>query len=169
MCHKPQECAGNTVNMNTSTSPSRNAAPRTCHFHHSRKATPPLEGPQPLRILVVDDETSIREVLRWSLEREGHFVGEAADGVTGLERFRDGKWDIVLTDRAMPWMDGIALAREIRAIAPEIPILLVTGSGAAHEMEIATDVVDMVVMKPFRIAALHEAIRQVTVGQATRF
>jgi DNA-binding response OmpR family regulator len=112
-----------------------------------------------LRVLVVDDELCIRHVLSSFLRLEGHEVETAADGLAALERFDTGKWDVVLTDRAMPRMNGEELAAEIRERAPAVPIILVTGLGSTVQSPLGSDCsIDAIVRKPFSTAALREAI-----------
>jgi CheY-like chemotaxis protein len=83
----------------------------------------------------------------------------ASNGREGLEKYEGGSFDLVLTDRAMPEVNGDVLAREIKKINPQQPIILLTGfgdlmSGAGEKPE----GVDMVVSKPFTLNSLREAI-----------
>ena len=78
--------------------------------------------------MVVDDEPSVRLVLREILEMEGHAVEVHGNPCEALERVRKGSWDLVLVDRAMPEMDGYALAREIRNFDSNLPVLMISGS-----------------------------------------
>jgi DNA-binding NtrC family response regulator len=80
----------------------------------------------PARILVVDDEATIRDMLRAMLEDEGYEVESAADGRAGLERLRAEPFDIVITDLRMQGMDGIELLRRGREAAPETLFVVVT-------------------------------------------
>lgn len=117
--------------------------------------------PRRLRLLVVDDESSIRDILSAYLRGDGHFVETAVDGLDGLERFRRGTWDVVLTDRAMPGLNGWQLAAEIKAIAPRLPIIMLSGfaSGVSEEPgQLKT--VDLLVHKPFRLEALRETVQK---------
>ncbi len=112
-----------------------------------------------LRILVVEDEPLVREVIGVYLIEDNHFVETAVNGREGLEKFRAGNFDLVLTDRAMPEMNGDALAVEIKKIAPQIPVILLTGfgdlmSGAAERPA----GIDLVVSKPFTLNVLRDAI-----------
>lgn len=114
-----------------------------------------------LRILVVDDEPSIRDILSAYLRGDGHFVETAVDGLDGLEHFRRGTWDVVLTDRAMPGLSGWQLAAEIKAIAPCLPIVMLSGfaSGLLEESgQLKT--VDLLMHKPFRLEELREAVQK---------
>src|SRR5687767_10644391 len=80
------------------------------------------------RILVVDDEPQLMRVLRMGLKSRGYDVRVAADGLCGLETFMDWKPDLVITDLAMPEMDGLELCRRLRAISP-VPIIVLSAKG----------------------------------------
>jgi len=117
-----------------------------------------------LRILVVEDEPLVREVIEVYLREDRHYVETAVNGREGLEKYRAGTFDLVLTDRAMPEANGDVLAAEIKQINPRQPVILLTGfgdlmSGAGEKPE----GVDLVVGKPFTMdslrAAMAEAIR----------
>ncbi|TMI20220.1 response regulator [Candidatus Bathyarchaeota archaeon] len=82
-----------------------------------------------LRILVVDDEASIRELLSRQLTREGRKVFVANDGRTAIEMFRRDRPDITILDLQMPVMDGSAVLKEIRAIDSMATFMIFTGSG----------------------------------------
>src|SRR5215213_928403 len=120
------------------------------------------------RMLVVDDEDFVRELLGEILEGEGCDVYLAESGSEALSAFRDMQFDGVFTDVGMPGMSGWELAREIRQINAGIPIAVITGWGEAvgsHEQKAAG--VDWVVAKPFtadRIADLVRDIQQVGNG-----
>ena len=117
----------------------------------------------PLRILVVEDEELVREVLSVYLAEDSHRVTTAVNGRDGLEKFRAGTFDLVMTDRAMPEMNGDALAAEIKKLKPAQPVLLLTGFGdlmrGAGEQPAN---VDLVVSKPFTLGTLRSAIAKVT-------
>ena len=79
-------------------------------------------------ILAVDDSTSLRQMVAFTLKSSGHDVVEAVDGVDALEKLRDRSVDLVLTDQNMPRMDGLTLVRQLRA-SPQFmrtPILILT-------------------------------------------
>jgi signal transduction histidine kinase len=118
---------------------------------------------RPLRILVVEDEPLVREVLSVYLAEDKHEVVVAIDGGDGLTKYREqGKFDLVLTDRAMPEMNGDALAREIKMIDSKQPIILLTGFGDlmndSGEQPLG---VDLVVSKPFTLTMLRNAIDKI--------
>ena len=116
----------------------------------------------PLRILVVEDEPLVREVLGVYLDEDQHNVTTAVNGRDGLEKYQAGEFDLVMTDRAMPEMNGDQLAQEIRKLNPKQPVLLLTGfgdlmAGSGEQPE----GVDLVVSKPFTLTTLRNAIAKV--------
>src|SRR5205814_10374916 len=83
------------------------------------------------RVLVVDDEQSLRKVLAATLQREGYEVQVASDGEEALLALdRDGA-DVVVTDLAMPKMDGLSLLRKVVVSHPAVPVIVVTPHGRA--------------------------------------
>jgi CheY-like chemotaxis protein len=112
---------------------------------------------QSLRVLVVDDEAPVRESLLAILSADHHEVEVAVDGSDGLRRFLAGKFDVVVTDKAMPGMSGDQLASAIKKAAPQTPIILLTGFGLFLDKEDFPDV-DILASKPIRIPALRDAL-----------
>ena len=89
------------------------------------------------RILVIDDEEHIRQLIRLTLETAGYEVGEAEDGYRGLEAFGDGRaWDVVLLDQRMPGLDGLETLRRMRERSPGARVVMVT---AFASIELAVD------------------------------
>jgi CheY-like chemotaxis protein len=78
-------------------------------------------------ILVIDDEESIRSIIRRGLERFGHTIVEATDGAHGVRLFEETRFDLVITDLFMPGQEGIETILELRDRYPEIKILVVSG------------------------------------------
>ena len=120
---------------------------------------PEVPGKLNKRILVVEDEPLVREVISVYLSTDNHEVTTAVNGVDGLEKYRNGVFDLVLTDRAMPQMNGDQLASEIKKIHPDKKVILLTGFGdimlgSGEELE----GVDMVLSKPFTMSQLRDAI-----------
>jgi two-component system KDP operon response regulator KdpE len=106
------------------------------------------------RILLADDEPAIRKVVRDALEREGHEVIAAVDGQEAIERFGDGAFGLVVTDLAMPRVDGRELVHEIRRRSP-VPILVLTVRGEEREkVRLLDEGADDYVTKPFGVAEL---------------
>ncbi len=81
------------------------------------------------KILVIDDEKSIRDTLKEILEYEDHKVDVAADGEEGLEQFKNNKYDIVLLDIKMPKKDGIEVLEELFGVATDVPVIMISGHG----------------------------------------
>lgn len=108
-------------------------------------------------MLVVDDETAVREVLREALEAEGCDVLIADSGEMALNIYdaRDGKIDVVFTDIGMPEMSGWELASEIRRRSKTIPLAIVSGWADAISCDARQAIkADWVVSKPFDIATI---------------
>ncbi len=81
------------------------------------------------KILIVDDEKSIRNALREILEHEKHVVDEAEDGAAGLEKAKKGSFDVVLCDIKMPKLDGLEFLQKLMAHNDEIPVIMISGHG----------------------------------------
>jgi CheY-like chemotaxis protein len=116
-----------------------------------------------LRVLVVDDEELVREVIAQYLANDGHVVEIALGAVDALSKFRAGSYDLVVTDRGMPEMTGDQVAAAMKEIRPETPIILTTGFGDL--MQVTGDrppAVDEIVSKPVRMAALRDAVARLT-------
>ncbi|HYU99880.1 MAG TPA: response regulator transcription factor [Pyrinomonadaceae bacterium] len=111
------------------------------------------------RILVVDDEPQLTRVLRTGLKSHGYDVRTAADGLSGLETFNDWHPDLVITDLAMPNMNGLELCRKVRAVSP-VPIIVLSAKGEEKTKVEALDIgADDFVTKPFGIDELLARIR----------
>src|SRR6266498_4716630 len=80
------------------------------------------------RILVVDDEPQLTRVLRTGLKSRGYDVRTAADGLSGFETFKEWHPNLVITDLAMPNMNGLELCRRLRSISP-VPIIVLSAKG----------------------------------------
>jgi two-component system, OmpR family, KDP operon response regulator KdpE len=111
------------------------------------------------RILVVDDEPQLTRVLRTGLKSRGYDVRAAADGLAGFETFSDWHPDLVITDLAMPNMDGLELCRRLRAIS-KVPIIILSAKGEEKIKVEALDIgADDFVTKPFGIDELLARVR----------
>jgi CheY-like chemotaxis protein len=108
------------------------------------------------RILLADDQQGVREAIRFLLLVDQHTVTEAPNGKEALELFAEGRFDLVITDYAMPVMSGNELALKIKQIAPSQPILMITAY--SEELGKADNPVDAVLNKPFSFAELRRAI-----------
>ncbi len=119
-----------------------------------------------IRVLVVDDETAVREVLREALEAEGCEVVVAESGEMALKLYdaSAGKLDVVFTDIGMPEMSGWELASEIRKRSETIPLAIVSGWADAISCDARQAIkADWVVSKPFDIAIIAEIANEVAV------
>ncbi|HSL55719.1 MAG TPA: response regulator transcription factor [Pyrinomonadaceae bacterium] len=111
------------------------------------------------RILVVDDEPQLTRVLRTGLKSRGYDVRAAADGLAGFEAFNDWHPDLVITDLAMPNVDGLELTRRLRAIS-QVPIIVLSAKGEEKTKVEALDLgADDYVTKPFGIDELLARVR----------
>jgi two-component system KDP operon response regulator KdpE len=111
------------------------------------------------RILVVDDEPQLIRVLRTGLTSHGFEVRAAADGRAGFEVFSDWQPDLIITDLAMPNMDGLELCRRVRAIS-QVPIIILSAKGEEKTKVEALDIgADDFVTKPFGIDELLARVR----------
>lgn len=94
-------------------------------------------------VLVVDDDASVRALLRTILEEEGHRVDEAVDGKQGVAHYTRTPLDLVITDVLMPEKDGVELIMELQAHFPDVKIIAMSGGGrgldAQFNLRIASD------------------------------
>jgi signal transduction histidine kinase len=112
-----------------------------------------------LRVLIVDDEPSVLEVVAAYLRCDGHVVATAASGREALEKFRRNLFDLVVLDRVMPEMSGDQTARFIKEVNKDIPVIMLTGFGALIEVTGSQPAaVDVVLSKPVTLAALRQTI-----------
>lgn len=80
-------------------------------------------------ILIIDDEAPIRSMIRLILERAGYAVAEAADGIEGIQRFREKPADLIITDLIMPNKDGIGMILELKKEFSAVKIIAMSGGG----------------------------------------
>jgi CheY-like chemotaxis protein len=113
------------------------------------------------RILLVEDDDSVRQFVKRALEIDGHAVITGDDGSEGLEILEGdkGRFDLLLSDITMPVMDGIALALSAARAFPKLAILLMTGYAEQRERAAnVAEVVHDVVSKPFTLAEIRRAV-----------
>jgi excisionase family DNA binding protein len=104
------------------------------------------------RVLVVDDESSIRELLQKTLALAEYDVDTAPDGRAALERLRLGNYDLLIADLKMPGMDGLTLIREAKRLKTDLPIIIITGfSTESSAIEAVNLGVAGYLTKPFRV------------------
>ncbi len=88
-----------------------------------------------MRVLVIEDETALRQTIRRMLESAGHEVVEAENGRSGIEAFRKHRLDAVVTDIIMPNKEGIETIRDIRALDARIRIVAISGGGRTRNFD----------------------------------
>lgn len=115
-----------------------------------------------MKILIVDDEEMIREVLREYVEFEGNEAFEAADGMEAVRLCRDNTYDLVLMDVMMPHLDGFSAVKEIKKIK-DIPVIMLSARGEEYDKLFAFELgVDDYVTKPFSPKEVMARINAVT-------
>jgi CheY-like chemotaxis protein len=120
------------------------------------------EPTSPLKILIVDDQEIIRELISEILRSDGHDITVAATGVEALLQLNKAQFDLIISDLSMPDMTGSQLASEIRAKGNKIPFILLTGFGDEMLAQGSTPPgVDLVLSKPVTSASLYQAIKKI--------
>lgn len=107
------------------------------------------------RILLVEDEDTLAMGLEYNLSEEGYQVMRAQDGKQALELFQEHQFDLIILDLMLPYYDGFKVAEKVRAVSPQIPILILTAKTSAadriHGLEIGAD---DYLTKPFHLQEL---------------
>lgn len=115
------------------------------------------------RILVIEDDMMVSDVLEEMLSSVGHDVITAPNGREGIEQFKKSRFDMVFTDLGMPEMSGWDVARFIKDTKPNVPIAMITGWGAEFDQRQLRDAgVDLVVAKPFSIDRIVHLVDKAT-------
>lgn len=114
------------------------------------------------RILVVDDDENVREVLADLLLLEGHEVLLAEDGEKALLIFEQEKPDLIITDLGMPGISGWEVSQKVKTMQPSIKVIVISGWGATLEKDqLERNFVDQVLPKPFHLEQVKKTIAQV--------
>jgi CheY-like chemotaxis protein len=173
-----------------------NARDREYHNHCSEldrtwlaRQPKAAQGPQPsanappvvqrkilANILIVDDDIAVQAVMRLLLERDGHDVVAAGDGLKGLEIFTTRNFDLLIVDIFMPGMDGLETMRNIRRQRPDIPIIVISGRpipsdfGAGPEFFTITTKLGAIrsLQKPFKAPTLRTMVAECLEGAGTQ-
>jgi len=111
------------------------------------------------RVLVAEDEESVRQFVARALTHSGHEVTAVENGLLALDMLAAGSYDLLLTDILMPGMDGIALALKTAKESPNMPIVLMTGYAAekqrAHNLNV---LIHQIISKPFTLKEICDAV-----------
>ena len=110
-----------------------------------------FSGAQMARVLVVDDDPTIRSLLRIVVERQGYAVDAAADGVDALSYLNASRYDVALIDLMMPRLNGYDLLREIETYREPPTVLMVTAMSDAHTRTLNSKLIHSIVRKPFDV------------------
>jgi CheY-like chemotaxis protein len=108
------------------------------------------------RILLVDDQRSVREAIGFLLRLDGYAVIEAMDGALALDMFLHEHFDLVITDLEMPNMKGTELAARIKQVSPRQPIVMITAY--AERLRGTSNPVDAILDKPFQLKDLRRVL-----------
>lgn len=119
----------------------------------------------PQRILVVDDEDSVRRLITDSLTGAGYRVDVAEDGALAWEALQVRRYDLLITDNAMPKITGIALIKKLRERNPTLPVVMATGTVPDEELERHPSLqISEVLIKPFTIEQIVRTVKKVLSG-----
>jgi len=115
------------------------------------------------RILIIEDEPSVRTLLEHMFILEGYQTTVAEDGIEGVASFKELGHDLVFTDLHIPGMSGTEVARSIKVINPDTPVIAVTGWGASLSgVDISQMSFDFIVSKPFELEELLDMASSLT-------
>ncbi len=114
-------------------------------------------------ILVVDDEATMRDLLVDTLDAIGYLPTGASDGSEALQKLKEQKFDLMITDIMMPGIDGIALLKKVRKDYPNLPVLFIAGVATPEIMDQASP--DGFLAKPFRISHIEQLIEDTLKGK----
>ena len=111
------------------------------------------------RILLVDDEQSIQTLLSYPLRKEGYHVTSALDGSEALQRFDEGRFDLVVLDLMLPRRDGVEVCRELRSKS-QVPIIMLTAKGSESDKVAGLEVgADDYITKPFSMREFRSRVK----------
>jgi len=124
-------------------------------------ATFSCQANPPQRILVVDDEASVRLLITNSLARAGYRVDAAADGALAWEALQVRRYDLLITDNAMPKITGIALVKKLRGQSSTLPVVMATGTIPEELARHPSLGISEVLLKPFTVEQILKTVKDV--------
>ncbi|HEX5982823.1 MAG TPA: response regulator transcription factor [Solirubrobacterales bacterium] len=111
------------------------------------------------RILLVDDEQSIQQLLSYPLRKDGYHVTSALDGHEALRRFEEGRFDLVILDLMLPQMGGVEVCRQLRSRS-QVPIIMLTAKGSETDKVAGLEVgADDYITKPFSMREFRSRVK----------
>jgi len=111
------------------------------------------------RILLVDDEQSIQTLLSYPLRKDGYHVTSALDGSEALQRFEEGRFDLVILDLMLPRLDGVEVCRQLRSHS-QVPIIMLTAKGSETDKVAGLEVgADDYITKPFSMREFRSRVK----------
>jgi DNA-binding response OmpR family regulator len=111
------------------------------------------------RILLVDDEQSIQTLLSYPLRKDGYHVTSALDGGEALQRFEEGRFDLVILDLMLPRLDGVEVCRQLRSHS-QVPIIMLTAKGSETDKVAGLEVgADDYITKPFSMREFRSRVK----------
>lgn len=121
------------------------------------------------RVLIIDDDAPIRDVLRQLLNREGYETVEAGDGREGVQYSQAASMDVIILDMLLPEQNGLEVIRELREVDPAVPIIAISGCGHTGPLDFfrvaETCGAQRTFQKPFPLRELLQAVRDLTQGK----
>uniref|UniRef100_A0A832A4U7 Response regulator n=1 Tax=Desulfacinum infernum TaxID=35837 RepID=A0A832A4U7_9BACT len=111
------------------------------------------------KILVIEDDDGLRELLSTFLEEVGHSVVQAGDGLEGMECLEREPFDLIIVDVMLPYVSGIGLVKLSKESNPDVPVICITGYGNSPEKLAQEEHADRVLSKPFDLKDLASAVR----------
>lgn len=122
-----------------------------------------LELSKTLHVLVIEDDPDVRQLLKEMLASLGHECSTAIHGIAGLESYRAGEYDVVITDILMPEQEGLETIGELRRIDPDVRIIAISGGGTIQGpkevlLQAAALGAQATLGKPFRLEDLKRAL-----------
>jgi CheY-like chemotaxis protein len=113
------------------------------------------------KIMIIDDEAAMCQILKQILESEGYEVKTSTEGLSALYEIKQDSFNLVITDVTMPNLSGIEILAQVKQFKPKLPVIFITGSDVDAVLKDALQLgLDGFIEKPFNIQAVLEVIRE---------